>query len=245
MVKSKYVSVTQMCNDKSNDDLLREAIENFSQQTPGTREWNKAFTNLWSLILKCKIPRTSPHPKYPDLLQEIQLEFSQKICTELEPEKGKNLRHSLRLWMNYRKDNYGLGLTYKILDLWREENQKMQKETSLDAPIPGSNNDANIPTLGEVIIGDIPEPMETLRQQYSTEKLSAAIDEKIELDCHPRNYPQCTCREIAKRRLLTNPPQKWEEIAEELKIPKGTLTSHWHRICKPLLRQIYNELFGG
>lgn len=241
MVKSKYVSVTQMCNDKSNDDLLREAIENFSQQTPGTREWNNAFTKLWGLILKCQIPRTSPHPKYPDLLQEIQLEFSQKICTELEPEKGKNLRHSLRLWMNYRKDNYGLGLTYKIRDLWREDKQKMQKETSLDAPIPGSNNDANIPTLGEVIIGDIPEPMETLEQEDFEEKLLASE----ELDCHPGNYPQCTCREIAKRRLLRNPPQRWEEMADELNIRRGTLTAHWHNICKPRLRQIYNELFGG
>ena len=249
MVKSKYVSVTQMCNDKSNDDLLREAIANFSQETPGTRERDNSFAHLWKLILKFQIPRTSPHPRYPDLLQEIQLEFSQGISTKFDPEKGKNLLHSLRLWVNYRKDNYGLGLTYKILDLWREDKQKLQKETSINAPISGGNNDGNIPTLEKVIAGEIPDPMETLIKQESedfwkkaSEKVSAKIQDLV---CHPRDYPQCTCAEIAKRRFFRNPPQKWEEMAEELKIPKGTLTAHWHRICKPRLDQIKNELLGG
>ncbi len=241
MVKSKYVSVTQMCNDKSNDDLLREAIANFRQETPGTREWHKAFTTLWELILKCQIPRTSLHPKYPELLQDIQLKFSQGICTKFDPEKGKNLLHSLRLWMNYRKDNYGLGLTYKILDLWREDKQKLQKETSINAPISGGNNDGNTPTLVDVLNGEIPDPMETLIREDFEEKLLAS--EK--LDCHPRNYPQCTCREIARRRLLRNPPQKWEDIAQELGVLQGTVSSHWHRQCKPRLREIYNELLGG
>ena len=160
MVKSKYVSVTQMSNEKSNDNLLREAIENFCKETPGTREWERAFTTLWSLILKCKILATSPHPKYPDLLQEIQLEFSQRISNEFEQiqEGKKSLVHGLRLWIN----NYGLRLRYRIKDLFREEKKKMQRETSLDAPISASYNDSNIPTLGDVIAGDLPEPMETL-----------------------------------------------------------------------------------
>ncbi|MDJ0554744.1 MAG: hypothetical protein QNJ68_09945 [Microcoleaceae cyanobacterium MO_207.B10] len=239
MVKSKYVSVTQMCNDKSNDDLLREAIANFCQETPGTRERDKAFAHLWKLILKFQIPRTSPHPRYPDLLQEIQLEFSQRICTEFEKIKAgkKSFVHSLRLWMNW----YGLRLGFRILDLDREDKKK-RVEISLDAPIPDDNNDGNTPTLGEVIAADIPEPMDTLEQEDFEEKVSAKIQDLV---CHPRDYPQCTCAEIAKRRFFRNPPQKWEETAEELKIPKGTLTAHWHRICKPRLAQIKNELLGG
>ena len=239
MVKSKYVSVTQMCNDKSNDDLLREAIANFSQQTPKTRERDKAFAHLWKLILKFQIPRTSPHPRYPDLLQEIQLEFSQRICTEFEKIKAgkKSFVHSLRLWMNW----YGLRLGYRILDLYREDKKKNERETSLDAPISGGNNDGNTPTLVDVLNCEIPDPMETLIREDFEEKLLAS--EK--LDCHPINYPQCTCREIARRRLLRNPPQKWEDIAQELGVLQGTVSSHWHRQCKPRLREIYNELFGG
>ena len=84
MVIAKYVSLTQMYNDRSNNDLLREAIANFCQETPGSKEWHRAFDVLWSRILKSKILATSEHPRYPDLLQEIQLELSQKICHELD-----------------------------------------------------------------------------------------------------------------------------------------------------------------
>jgi len=171
MVRSKYVSVTQMFNDKSNDDLLREAIANFCKETPKSQEWERAFTTLWSLILKCKILATSPHPKYPDLLQEIQLEFSQRICSEFKQIQSgkKSLVHGLKLWIN----NYGLRLRYKFLILYREENKKLQRETSLDAPISGSKNDANMPTLGDVLEGNIPEPMETLIREDFEEKLLA------------------------------------------------------------------------
>ncbi|NEP79320.1 MAG: hypothetical protein F6K39_14785 [Okeania sp. SIO3B3] len=239
MVKLKYVSVTQMCNDKSNDDLLREGIENFCKETPGTREWDRAFSTLWSLILQCKILATSSHPKYPDLLQEIQLEFSQRISSEFEQiqEGKKSLVHGLRLWIN----DYGLRLRYRIKDLYGEEKKKFQRETSLDAPIYGGNNDSNIPNLGDVIAGKIPDQMETLIQEDFEEKLLAS--EK--LDCHPKKYPQCNCREITKRRLLKNPPQQWEDIAQELDVPQGTVSSHWYRKCKPLLKEIYNELLGG
>lgn len=147
--------------------------------------------------------------------------------------------------MNYRRDNYGLGLTYRILDLYRQEKQKLQIETSIDAPIYGGNNDATTLTLEEVIDGNFIDPMETLIQEDREEfweKLSAAIQA---LGCHPRDYPQCTCGEIARRRLLTNPPQKWKEIADEFKVPFGTITAHWHIICIPHLTQIYNQLLGG
>ncbi|NER01806.1 MAG: hypothetical protein F6K17_03740 [Okeania sp. SIO3C4] len=234
MVKSKYVSVTQMCNDKSNDDLLREAIANFCKETPKSREWERAFTTLWSLILKFKILATSRHSKYPDLLQDIQLEFSQRISSEFEQiqEVKKSLLHGLRLWIN----DYGLRLRYRILDLYREKT-----EISLDAPISGSNNDSNIPTLREVIAGNIPEPMETLIQEDFEEKLLAS--EK--LDCHPKKYPQCTCREIAKRRFFRNPPQSFIEIAKELDIRYQALIAHKDRKCEPLLKEIYKELLGG
>ncbi|NEQ40634.1 MAG: sigma-70 family RNA polymerase sigma factor [Okeania sp. SIO3I5] len=240
MVKSKYVSVTQMCNDKSNDDLLREAIANFRKESPRSQEWERAFTKLWSLILKCKILATSPHPKYPDLLQEIQLEFSQRISSEFEQIQSgkKSLLDNLKSWINW----YGLRLGYRIKDLYREENKKLQRETSLDTQIYSSNNDSNIPTLGDVIAGEFPELMETLIQEDFHEQLSAAIQK---LDCHPKKSPQCTCGEIAQRRLLRNPPQKWEEMANELNVSQGTIAAHWKRKCKPLLQQIYNELSGG
>ena len=46
MVQSKYLFVTPMGNKTSEDNLLEEAIANSCQENPGTREWDKAFTNL-------------------------------------------------------------------------------------------------------------------------------------------------------------------------------------------------------
>ena len=241
MVISKYVSLTQMYNERSNNDLLRGAIANFCQETPGSKEWHRAFVVLWRGILKSKILPTLTHPRRQDLLQEIQLELFQRICHEFDPKREKNLLYSLRLWLNYRKNNYGLGLKYRILDLYEEDKQKSQRETSLDAPISRRNNDLNIPTLGDVIAGNLPEQMETLIKEDFGDKLSAEIQK---LGCYPKRYPQCTCGEIARRYLLRNPPQIQKDIAEELKVPLGTLTAHWHRKCKPRLQEIYQELSG-
>ncbi|ABG53875.1 hypothetical protein Tery_4961 [Trichodesmium erythraeum IMS101] len=241
MVISKYVSLTQVYNEMADNDLLCGAIANFCGETPGSQEWHRAFDVLWTGILKSKILATSQHPKYPDLLQEIQLELSQRICQEFDPKRGKNFLHSLRLWINYRKNNYGLGLRYRILDLYQEYKQKAQREASLDAPIYGGNNDLNIPTLEDVIAGNFPEPMESLSQQDFGDKLSAEVQK---LGCHPKKYPQCTCGEIARRNFFMDPPQIQKDIAEELKVPLGTLTAHWNRKCKPLLRKIYQELSG-
>ncbi|MDE5081344.1 MAG: hypothetical protein O4805_15745 [Trichodesmium sp. St16_bin2-tuft] len=51
--------------------------------------------------------------------------------------------------------------------------------------------------------------------------------------------------EIAKRSLLKSPPQSFAEMARELDIPYQGLIAHNRRKCKPLLKQIYQELLGG
>ena len=43
MVISKYVSLTQMYNERSNSDLLCGAIANFCRETPGSKRWDRAF----------------------------------------------------------------------------------------------------------------------------------------------------------------------------------------------------------
>ncbi|GAB4289369.1 MAG: hypothetical protein Fur0025_23780 [Oscillatoriaceae cyanobacterium] len=61
-------------------------------------------------------------------------------------------------------------------------------------------------------------------------------------NCHPHKYPQFNCHELAKRRLLKNPPDGWKDITEELQVPYSTGVSHWLRKCLPLLQKIAQEL---
>ena len=51
--------------------------------------------------------------------------------------------------------------------------------------------------------------------------------------------------EIAKRSLLKSPPQSFAEMAREFDVPYQALIAHNRRKCKPLLKQIYQELLGG
>jgi hypothetical protein len=55
---------------------------------------------------------------------------------------------------------------------------------------------------------------------------------------YPKGYPQCTCQELIKRRLLREKAQKWQEIASELNLPQGTVTAFWYRKCLLILNKI-------
>lgn len=62
-------------------------------------------------------------------------------------------------------------------------------------------------------------------------------------DCYPQNFPQSSCHELLKKRLLKKPPDKWKTIAQELNIPYGTVTAHWKKRCKEkILPKLANKL---
>ncbi len=52
-----------------------------------------------------------------------------------------------------------------------------------------------------------------------------------------------TAGELIQRRILKYPPDKWKDIAQDLNVRYGTVTSDWERYCKPLLEQIRQQ-FG-
>ena len=62
------------------------------------------------------------------------------------------------------------------------------------------------------------------------------------LQIHPDGAPQCSCQELCNRRLLSEPSERWRDIAQDLHLSQGTVTAFWHRQCKPLLREIPKKL---
>jgi len=54
--------------------------------------------------------------------------------------------------------------------------------------------------------------------------------------------PECNCQELAKRRLLKEPPDKWKDIAQDLNVSIATAASLWKRKCEPLIKEIALDL---
>ena len=53
------------------------------------------------------------------------------------------------------------------------------------------------------------------------------------------NQPQCNSQELIMRYYYQN--QTWQEISSNFDIKFGTLTSYFHRKCKPMLKTIANQ----
>lgn len=131
----------------------------------------------------------------------------------------------------------------KIAEIYNEKGDYL----SLDYPIDDGGT-----TLGDLLpdrtlsgLDDMVEQEERAETQRIDEELRLYIEIDPEgrlRECHPDGYPQSNCQELAKRRLLKEPPDKWKDIAQELKTPYGTVTSHWHRKCEPLLQEIARSL---
>lgn len=223
----------QKLDGSEKDKRLYELIENFCQQGSNKIKRSRAFAPLLAEIKKLpglKKP-TSYHPEYEDILQETWGLVAQKICTEFDPQ-GKNLRNSLTLWINEK-----LRLKYEVIDLFSTK-RKPPKSISLDAPASGSSDDSQPLTIGELIADPAPNFIEKLER----EDLKKAIEE---LDRPSRNYPQCTCLEIAKRHILKQPPDTIAQIARDLGMNYQTVYAHWRRNCKPLLAEIWKQFNLG
>ena len=235
----------QKLDGTEEDDRLYQLIENFCLQGSNKIKRSRAFASLLAELKKLRglEKPTSYHPEYEDILQETWGLVAQKIFTEFDPQ-GQNLRNSLTLWINEK-----LRLKYKVKDLFstgkkaktaRQElnNLIRQKPKSLDAKVDNSSDDSQPLTLKDLIADPNPNFIEKLER----EELKKAIEE---LNCPSRNYPQCTCLEIAKRHILKQPPDTIAQIATDLDMNYQTVYAHWRRNCKPLLAEIGKQFNLG
>lgn len=136
-------------------------------------------------------------------------------------------------------------LKRKLISLSRvKKNRPLQ---SLDEPI-GKDKSIN---KGEIvsdlkIFSPIEQAIfdENKRKQKQLFDFVNEGDEKILQNCFPGEYTKFNCWVIYQKRLFKNPPESWEEIANALNKAYGTnkthgvISGHWHKKCKPLLKEI-------
>lgn len=135
-------------------------------------------------------------------------------------------------------------LNKRILDIYREK-EREKPSKSLDAPISGESTSTYLDNIADLTISGLEELIEEEKIK-DNQKIDELLNQELEklrkttLNVYPDGYPQCNCYELIQRRELKNPKEKWKNIADEFQIPYGTVTAHYDRKCKKLLKELSN-----
>lgn len=236
----------------SMDEQLCQLMREVVMHGDGSTEQRQAIGELLRLIPRLPGIYRVSHGDYPDALNRA-LEgvsvFRRNVC-------GHGIRQFVERYnLDLDRDEpavvrqcfvrrFNRILKNKIAEIYNETGD----DWSLDFPIGNEGTTFGdrlpAPNTGDVIDRRIEEEDRTEIQRIDEElRLYIEIDPEGRLrECHPDGYPQSNCQELAKRRLLKEPRDKWKDIAQELNIPYGTVTAHWKRRCKPLLEEIARSL---
>lgn len=224
------------------DERLKQLIEAVCQHPTGSVEWRKAMHRLLIELQRLPGLRKSSHPDYLQALNQTWEWIGRNICRDFEP-RSESIQQSLVHWIN----GY---LYWRIKDLPFSE---ASNSISLDAPI---GNEEGTPLLEQLSQTGFQSP--TLSgldghiqrlQREQIQRLGLSLERYIQQDperklrnCYPRAYPNCNCQLLSQRRYLNDPPDTFQDIAEELDMPFRQLTNHWYGRCKPLLQAIAKDL---
>jgi DNA-directed RNA polymerase specialized sigma24 family protein len=233
------------------DALVHRLIIQALQHSSGTKQRTQAIESL--LILTEKLTgiltqqRLDPplRPYYDEALRYTENsvrnsldKFPGRYQLDLFNTESAIVRKYFARW-------YNLILKRDCQDLWRRR-KKRPKPVNLDESI----GDEGGVTRAEITADPrYLEPMDALIQAENQAILNQIIeylqkDPNGELrNCLSDKHRPYTGWELIQRRLLKYPPDKWKDIAQELNISYGTVTSDWERYCKPLLEQIRQQ-FG-
>ena len=235
---------------------LQELIGKFCQHqsTPGTRKYNTAAHHLLVAIQKLPGLKRNYEPglifrqDYEEIFNDTLLEIIQKICPTddpdcFQPKADEDYIKSLTNWINYKCRLY-----YKPKDLIR---QNQHKPASLDRYISEGINSTLVENLTDPLTLNGIDALIDRCQRENQDRFGKKVrdyinrdpDDKLK-DCQSTKYPACNCYDIAQKRLLTDPPVSFRELAGELKMSMGTLTSYWYKNCIPKLQEIANQ-FGN
>lgn len=240
-----------ICDREELDVIAHRLILQALQHSPGIQERTQAIESLLALteqlagILTQQRLDTGLRPYYDDALRYTENSvrntidrFPATYQIDLFNTKSAIVREYFVRW-------YNLILKRDCQDLWRRRKNRPQL-VNLDESIrdEGGATRADITPDSHNL-----EPMDALMQTENQAILNKIIkylqeDPNSELhNCLSDKDRPYTGWELIQRRLLKYPPDKWKDIAQDLNVRYGTVTSDWERYCKPLLERIRQQ-FG-
>ncbi len=222
------------------DERLSALIAQVRQNPAPSRKWRTAMNQLLREIQQLPELKKSTHPNYPEALN-LTLEWVSRKITQFE-QRQPSISTSLSNWVN----GY---LGWRIQDLSSPEKNA---PISLDAPIAvDAGARTRLEQLPDFTLSGLDGMIESA-QKETIQRIGLELELYIEQDpeenlrnSYPRSYPECNCQLLSLRRVLKDPPDKFQDLAEELKVKYTTLNSHWKRKCEPLLQEIASNLGYG
>jgi hypothetical protein len=222
------------------DDLdrrLSALIAEVRQHPAPSKKWRTAMNKLLLQIQQLPGLIKSSHPDYPEALNRT-FEWVSREIAKFEPRQS-SVSKSFVNWIN----GY---LGWRIKDLYSPDKDA---PISLDDPIAvDAGETTRLELLRDFTLRGLDGMIESA-QKETTQRIGLQLELYIEQDpegklknSYPRSYPECNCQFLSKRRVLKDPPDKFQDLAEELKVKYTTLNSHWKRKCEPSLQEIARTL---
>lgn len=249
---------TKSMNER--DKRLCQLIAAVRQHPPVSPLWRKAMNQLLMEIQQLPGLVRSSHPDYWEVLDDTLMQLGEKI-KEFEP-RYPSMEKSLVVWINRK-----LRLRYEVRSLSSPERIRSKPKTaiaeykaqlrklplSLDTPVSDDSGETFgdlLPDESSSTLWDLEAEIQRHQEKLQNQRIGIKMRQYIEQDpegklrnCYPRAYPRCHCHLLSQRRCLKEPPDKFKDIAEDLDMALGKVTSHWFDRCIPLLQKIA-ENFG-
>jgi len=219
------------------DGRLSALIAEVRHNPANSRKWRSAINNLLLQIQQLPGLKKSAHQDYPEALNRTFQWVSREIAN-FEPRQS-SVSQSLVNWIN----GY---LGWRIQDLYSPDTYA---PISLDAPLAvDAGETTRLELLPDFTLSGLDGMIENA-QKETTQRIGLELEHYIEQDpegklrnSYPGSYPECNCQFLSQRRLLKDPPDKFQNLAEELNVKYTTLNSHWKRKCEPSLQEIARTL---
>jgi hypothetical protein len=215
-----YRLIAQVLNPSSNDDekvQARKSVISLTSQLPG-------ILTQKTLDIGLRIYYDDAVIQTEEGIERNIKNFPQTYKLELSTASPSRLR---KCWVRY----YNLILKRKCIDLWRRKRNKRPLE------LDGLPEGIEVPDPGLI-------PMEVIIEEEN-KKIYQKIKDYLEKDpdgelqgCLVKRNRNYSCWDLIKRRILKQPPDKWQDIVKEFNGLYGNITSDWHRYCNPLLKSI-------
>lgn len=219
------------------DGRLSALIAEIRQNPANSRKWRTAMNKVLREIQQLPRLKKSAHQDYPEALNRT-FEWVSREIAKFEP-RPPSVSKSLVNWIN----GY---LSWRIKDLYSPDKDA---PISLDAPLAvDAGETTRLELLPDHTLSGLDGMIES-EQKETTQRIGLELELYIESDpegklrnSYPRSNPECNCQFLSMRRVLKEPPDKFRDLAKELKVNYTTLNSHWNRKCEPSLQEIARTL---
>jgi len=227
-----------------NDEELKQLLDNICGGLEReSLEWRQAINRLLIELQNSPELLKSRHSLYFEALDKTW-EYVIENIHKFKPKPDIPISESLMKWVQ----GY---LVWRIRDLYRQKGSKFNLDdvinpdsenpiTLLDKLSENVFNPPRLSGLDAYLENKRQENIVTIWQKFETYIFKDP--ETFLRNCHPKKRPDCNCQLLSIKRLFTDPPEKFTNIARERNINNQALNSHWKRKCLPLLQKILKDL---